>query len=816
MSTKMEVDDDFQICCELQNHSGAVRCLGVSPNKELLTGSRDRVLRRFVSSENGGYHCVKEVLDHGHWITCITQLPPGAFPKCPNGAIITGCQDNLIRVFDLEGKMVGTFHGHSGPISSVCWMSKDQLLASGSWDGTVKFWDCKTGKNAKTIEGFENAVVLTELTNGNLATGTAGKNENGKHIGFTIRIYQQGDKIKEVRDHAQRITSLTTVPGIGFASASNDGTVRLRDNDGNTISVYGDIDNSFVMGVACLPNTNEIVTVTDDGMLKIWGQDGTCKQEIPHPSSMWGVLVLENGDIVTAGSDKTARVFSRVSGRQADPEIQKIFIEEVEKIRNKKAKAGQKQIDPKTLTDASVRSQYPGKKDGDVKLFNKDGKAFSYRWDGNVKAWVEIGEVTGFAGEVVDGVMYDQVLPIEIEDTVSGTGIRNLKIGFNAGDNPWVVAQKFCQDHRLEADYTGQIAQYIQQNRGPSVPTLDMAMANNNNNSNSNNIPTLDMANANGNMTMAELAAMQQGGGGMGGGGGGSKKIESKTPTYNNFPSKLYSSFGNIKSIEKIGSKIVENNEQLSKLNSNKVLSQPEIEVLENFVVLLKSTSHYHVSKCSNEHLQVLSKALTWSPEKVWPVIDLFRCALLHEDTNTKVGQNDVGVQSIIEALKLDNGQSVPLIFISMRCFTNMLSKRSTRNMMRSHWFDLLACTSLYLDHTHKHVRNGLANVLLGVATMLHDDGNAASIDGVVECLRQLVSLMKSSASEATSRAFVLRQCMVAIGTLLYTQNETYRKAAFDAGLLDQLPECSNYFSSNNDGSNGTEIVGELNRCLGQ
>ena len=87
----------------------------------------------------------------------------------------------------------------------------------------------------------------------------------------------------------------------------------------------------------------------------------------------------------------------------------------------------------------------------------------------------------------------DQVLPIEIEDTVGGTGIRHLKIGFNAGDNP-AVAQKFCQNHRLEADYTGQIAQYIQQNRGPSVPTLDMAMAD----SSSSNIPTLDMASANG------------------------------------------------------------------------------------------------------------------------------------------------------------------------------------------------------------------------------------------------------------------------------------------------------------------------------
>ena len=103
------------------------------------------------------------------------------------------------------------------------------------------------------------------------------------------------------------------------------------------------------------------------------------------------------------------------------------------------------------------------------------------------------------------------------------------------------------------------------------------------------------------------------------------------------------------------------------------MLTAKEIEVLETFVVLLKSTSHYHVSKCTGDHLRVLGKALTWSPEKVWPVIDLFRCALLHEDTNTKVGQNGIGVQSIIEALKLDNGKTTPLVFLSMRCFTNML-----------------------------------------------------------------------------------------------------------------------------------------------
>ena len=44
--------------------------------------------------------------------------------------------------------------------------------------------------------------------------------------------------------------------------------VRSRDNDGTTISVLGDMDNSFVMGVACIPKTNEIVSVTDDAVLK--------------------------------------------------------------------------------------------------------------------------------------------------------------------------------------------------------------------------------------------------------------------------------------------------------------------------------------------------------------------------------------------------------------------------------------------------------------------------------------------------------------------------------------------------------------------
>ena len=63
----------------------------------------------------------------------------------------------------------------------------------------------------------------------------------------------------------------------------------------------------------------------------------------------------------------------------------------------------------------------------------------------------------------------------------------------------------------------------------------------------------------------------------------------------------------------------------------------------------------------------------------------------------------------------------------------------------------------------------------------------------------------------------MLRQCCVAIGTLLpLSEREAYRKAAFEAGLLDALADCNKYFNSNSAEGDGGEVVAELNGCVGQ
>jgi periodic tryptophan protein 2 len=47
--------------------------------------------------------------------------------------------------------------GHEGPVSSVTFSSQKALLASGSWDKTVKLWDVFESKGAK-----ENIVLSSD------------------------------------------------------------------------------------------------------------------------------------------------------------------------------------------------------------------------------------------------------------------------------------------------------------------------------------------------------------------------------------------------------------------------------------------------------------------------------------------------------------------------------------------------------------------------------------------------------------------------------------------------------------------------------
>jgi WD40 repeat protein len=73
----------------------------------------------------------------------------------PDGRLLaSGSYDNTIKLWDLNtGKLRQTLEGHSNLIQSVAFSPDGRLLASGSRDKTIKLWDPTTGELWQTLEG---------------------------------------------------------------------------------------------------------------------------------------------------------------------------------------------------------------------------------------------------------------------------------------------------------------------------------------------------------------------------------------------------------------------------------------------------------------------------------------------------------------------------------------------------------------------------------------------------------------------------------------------------------------------------------------
>lgn len=81
---------------------------------------------------------------------------------------------------------------------------------------------------------------------------------------------------------------------------------------------------SFVYSVDVL-STGEFVSAGEDRTVRIW-KDGNNIQTLQQPCvSVWTVAALPNDDIVVGGSDSAVRIFTRSDERMAVAEKQKEF-----------------------------------------------------------------------------------------------------------------------------------------------------------------------------------------------------------------------------------------------------------------------------------------------------------------------------------------------------------------------------------------------------------------------------------------------------------------------------------------------------------
>ncbi len=191
-----------------RGHEGGVTSVCVTEDGKIVSGSNDNTVR--VWDMQG-----KELaICRGHEAlvrsVCVTQ----------DGKILSGSGDHTVRVWDMQGNQLAVCRGHQRSVCSVC-VTKDDKIVSGSFDDTVRVWDMQ-GKELAICRGHEGSVRSVCVTrNGSIVSGSAD---------CTVRVWNmQGKEVAICRGHEDSVSSVCIRYDGKIVSRSPDKTVRVWD-----------------------------------------------------------------------------------------------------------------------------------------------------------------------------------------------------------------------------------------------------------------------------------------------------------------------------------------------------------------------------------------------------------------------------------------------------------------------------------------------------------------------------------------------------------------------------------------------------------
>ena len=710
--------------------------------------------------------------------------------------VVTGSKDAKVRLWNgTTRQLIGTLEGHDKAVTSLsCWK---HFVVSGSWDGTAKVWNVQTRSLIATLPNHENSVSValippttttTDETVLQIVTGSAGLAQNNQIRDHAVRMFHVNTHTGHVQsvyhvanDHEGPIRDVSLV-SMGndtstlLATCSNDGTVKLRAVDtGKCTSTLTFVPSSSsseqqppMLLSVCATTDGCVVASAEDGHVIVW--DLMRPQQPPqlllHTACVWRVEALSNGDFATATDHGMVRIFTRATQRMALHSERQAFSQQAAEAaaaaQQKQQSGGPSAEEIAKLPLWEQNLQRQGKSEGQVQVFNKNGIAIAAQWSMASQTWIEVGQVMGTnnnnnnnnnSPQEIDGVRYDHVLPVEVEQSGS---VVHLKIGYNTGENPFVAAQRFIDAHMLPQYQLRQIAEYIQQRTGASAtPTLGM-----------DPLPAATTG-----MPMVSYQYLPM-----------AHALAFELPSTS--PQTL---LGKIQ----------------AKLQEFGTLTPDQASRLNTLVETLQATNRYHASTVSEHDISLLMDLWTALEDaQRFVVLDLARITMLHPTaTAAATGPSWTRLMHdhVLPLLQTPSrwGTTAALPMLSLRLLTNALKAGgAARQAILTTLVDpLLAAvsSSALVASPHKTVRGALATLLYNLAwcwyhqTKQDNDNNnnhptASSVQTVVELVGTILTRHRTAYDETA-----MLRLLQALGTTCLAVPSVAKPAAQALGLASQV-----------------------------